>query len=128
MIFLRRSRKHAAGADCTMLVRQHGQAVMLHGQVNSVLAGNATALAEDFSFSLAAFLIAASPSAYFGYSDGWYYNGTSWHPEYDQRLGAPTGDAKQGSGVANMTWTRTFQSGTRVELDVLAHTAFIHWA
>jgi hypothetical protein len=30
-------------------------------------------LHADFEFALAAFLVAASDSSFFGYSDGWYY-------------------------------------------------------
>ena len=39
---------------------------MLHGEVN----GASSNLPADFEFSLAAFLIAASASSFFGYSDG----------------------------------------------------------
>ena len=101
--------------------------MLLHGEVNYASANNASALARDFNFSLAAFLVAASPTAFFGYSQGWYYSGTRWHEQYDRPLGAPMGMAKQGTGRDNMTWTRAFESGTSVELDVLHHTATIHW-
>lgn len=107
---------------------KRGQVAVLHGEVNAWLGANSTALEEDFTFALASFLIAASDSSFFGYSNGWYYNGTAWHPEYDKPLGAPTSDAAQGSGSANMTWSRGFASGTVVTLDVLAHTAAIEWA
>ena len=106
---------------------KRGQVVLLHGEVNAVSVNNASALELDFNFSLAAFLVAASPTAFFGYSQGWYYSGTRWHEEYDRRLGAPVALAKQGTGHDNMTWTRTFESGTSVELDVLHHTATISW-
>jgi hypothetical protein len=114
---------------------RRGQAVLLHGEVNQQIIGGGTAAAaasqmaaDDFQFALAAFLIAASDSSFFGYSDGWYFNGTRWHAEYDRALGSPTGLAVQGAGAANMSWSRTFGSGTRVELDVLHKTAEIRWA
>jgi hypothetical protein len=108
-----------------------GQVAFLHGEVNAYLASqkNPGALLQaDFEFSLAAFLVAASPSAFFAYSDGWYYNSTTWHDDYDRPLGEPVGQAKQGAGAANMTWTREFKSGTKVEVDVLGHSATIRWA
>ena len=101
--------------------------MLLHGEVNSVFANNVSALAHDFEFSLAAFLVAASPTAFFGYSQGWYYSGTRWHEQYDRSLGAPLGPAKRGTGEANMTWTREFESGTSVELDILHHMSTIRW-
>jgi hypothetical protein len=107
---------------------KRGQVSVLHGEVNAMSKGNSTALAEDFTFSLAGFLIAAADSSFFGYSDKWYYNGTTWHPEYDHPLGEPTGDAIQGTGAANMTWSRSFASGTVVELDVFSYTASIKWS
>jgi len=107
---------------------KRGQVSVLHGEVNAWLGVNRTALENDFTFTLASFLIAASDSSFFGYSKGWYYNGTTWHAAYDNPLGAPTNEAMQGSGLANMSWSRSFASGTTVELDVLAHTATIEWA
>ena len=108
---------------------QRGQVVLLHGEVNQgISADRPQALKDDFEFALAAFLIASSETAFFGYSDGWYYNGTTWHAEYDRKLGAPTALAKQGDGMSNMSWSRSFASGTTVELDVLRRTAAIHWA
>ena len=104
---------------------------LLHGEVNQALLSpvpQPEALAKDFEFALAAFLIAASDTAFFGYSDGWYFSGTTWHEQYDRRLGAPLGLAKQGTGSANMTWTRKFASGTTVELDVAHKAAEIRWA
>lgn len=107
---------------------KRGQVVLLHGEVNHALTGDDAALAADFEFALAAFLVAASDSSFFGYSNGWYYSGTEWHDEYDLKLGAPSGLAVQGSGAANMTWFREFHSGTTVRLDVLHKRAVIEWA
>ena len=106
---------------------KRGQLSLLHGQVNAMSVGNDAALAADFEFTLAAFLIVASPTAFFGYSQGWYYSGATWHDEFDKPLGQPLSDARPGAGSANMTWTRSFQSGTRVTLDVLNHNASIVW-
>lgn len=58
---------------------KRGQVSVLHGEVNAWLGVNRTALENDFTFTLASFLIAASDSSFFGYSKGWYYNGTTWH-------------------------------------------------
>lgn len=108
---------------------KRGQAVLLHGEVNNALSPNTdpAVFESDFTFALAAFLIAASDSSFFGYSDGWYFNGTAWHEEYDRRLGAPSGPAVQGTGEKNMTWSRAFSSGTSVQLDVRHKTAAIKW-
>jgi len=109
---------------------QRGQAVLLHGEVNDALLHpnpDPAALTADFMFVLAAFLIAASDSSFLGYSNGWYFNGTTWHDEYDFSLGTPSGMAVQGSGDKNMTWSRHFDSGTSVQLDVLHKTAEITW-
>ena len=51
------------------------QVALLHGEVNQALLSPVSqpeALAKDFEFALGAFLIAASDTAFFGYSDGWY--------------------------------------------------------
>ena len=107
------------------------QVALLHGEVNQALLSPVSqpeALAKDFEFALGAFLIAASDTAFFGYSDGWYFSGTTWHEQYDRKLGVPLGLAKQGTGSANMTWTRKFASGTTVELDVAHKNAEIRWA
>jgi hypothetical protein len=107
---------------------QRGQVALLHGEVNSALAGDPAALAADFKFALAAFLVAASETAFFGYSNGWFFGGTTWHDEYDYHLGSPSGPAVRGSGDANMTWSRRFESGATVLLDVLRKNAEIKWA
>lgn len=106
---------------------KRGQVVLLHGEVNNAFTGNPPLLAEDFEFALAAFLVAASDTSFFGYSNGWYYSGTEWHDEYDFKLGVPSGPAVQGAGAANMTWFREFSSGTKVRLDVLHKRAVIEW-
>jgi hypothetical protein len=109
---------------------KRGQAVLLHGEVNNALvsSNDPAAMAADFEFALAAFLIAASDSSFFGYSNGWYFSGTTWHEAYDRPLGSPAGLAVQGDGEKIMTWSRHFSSGTTVQLDVLHKTAKIHWA
>ena len=110
-----------------MKLGRRGQVVLLHGEVNQNLLNDTAALAVDFEFTLAAFLIAASDSSFFGYSDGWYFNGTAWHSEYERPLGAPVGPAAAGTGLKNMSWSRQFASGTTVELDLLHKTGRIHW-
>ena len=113
--------------ETAIALGKRGQVPVLHGEVNADLKGNATALQEDFLFSLAAFLVVATDSAFFGYSDGWYYSGTEWHDEFERPLGAPLANALQGAGLLNMTWTRAFASGTNVTLDVANHAATIVW-
>ena len=56
-----------------------------------------------------------------------YFNGTTWHKEYDLPLGAPIGPAVRGEGEQNMTWSRQFERAS-VNLDVLHKTADIAWA
>ena len=58
--------------------------MLLHGEVNRGLTNpdQPEALAADFTFALAAFLIASSETSFFGYSNGWYYNGTGVAPAY----------------------------------------------
>ena len=100
-----------------------GQAVLMHGEMNSdASAGSAQA---QFEYALAAFLIAAGDSSFFGFSDGWYFNGTRWHEEYDRPLGAPRGPATV-SGPDNMTYARQFAHAD-VALDVANHKASIAW-
>ena len=77
---------------------------------------------QDFAFTLAAFLIAAEDTSFFGFSRGWYYNGTTWHDEYDKKLGKPLGDAQKKSGVH----VRRF-AGAVVTLDVAAHRGTVDW-
>lgn len=107
---------------------KRGQVALLHGEVNTLLVNDTKAVAADFEFTLAAFLIASSDSSFFGYSDGWYFNGSTWHDQYDRPLGKPVGLATQGDGAQNMTWSRQFDSGTSVALDVLHKAATITWA
>ena len=96
-----------------------GQVVLMHGEVNKL--PNAS-LAEDFAFTLAAFLVAAEDTSFFGFSRGWYYNGTTWHDEYDKKLGKPLGDAEKKNGVL----VRRF-AGAVVTLDVAAHRGTVDW-
>ena len=91
----------------------------MHGEVNKL--PNAS-LAEDFAFTLAGFLIAAEDTSFFGFSRGWYYNGTTWHDEYDKELGKPLGDAEKKNGV----YVRRFV-GAVVTLDVAAHRGTVDW-
>ena len=100
---------------------KRGQLVQAHGEFNrNALAGSAQA---QFEFTLAAYLVVASETSYYGFSDGWYYNGTRWHAEYDRPLGAPLADAERdAAGV----WTRRFKHA-HVTLDVAHHTSKIAW-
>ena len=67
---------------------QRGQVALLHGEVNAANLNppNPAALTADFTFSLAAFLVASSDTSFFGYSYMWYFNGTTWHDEYVQPI------------------------------------------
>jgi len=99
-----------------------GQIGFMHGEFNSN--PSAPSAQEQFLFTLAAFLVSAGDTSFFAFSDGWYYNGTRWHDEYDLPLGAPTGPAKvDASGI----WHRDFEAGVSVTLDLKAHTATIDW-
>ena len=60
-------------------------------------------------------------------ADAWL----DWLPEYDLPLGAPLGLATQkpSRGVAGASlWSRSFQSGTRVEFDGGSANGTIFWA
>eukprot|EP01079_Euglenida_sp_SAG-EU17-18_P008962 gene8962-1607_t len=98
-----------------------GQVVLSHGEI-SHLRLQPEQMQEDFTFTLAAFLVTAGESSFFGFSDGWYYNGSRWWPEYDRPLGNPTGPATQTDGV----WTRHFAAAT-VTLNVKQHLGKITW-
>ena len=92
-------------------------------RVSSSLAEVCRESSQDFAFTLAAFLIAAEDTSFFGFSRGWYYNGTTWHDEYDKKLGKPLGDAqKKNNGVH----VRRF-AGAVVTLDVAAHRGTVDW-
>ena len=101
---------------------------ILHGEVNEYHKKNndKEAMTNDFQFSLAAFLIVASETSFFGYSDRWYYNGTKWHDEYDLPLGKPLGLATRSPGTS--VWTREFASGTKVQINVANQKSSIQWA
>lgn len=106
--------------QAAILAGTRGQVALMHGEVNTD--ASAGSLQQQFTFTLAAFLIAAADSSFFGFSDGWYFNGTRWHPEYDLPLGAPRGPAHFAGGV----WTREFAHAA-VRLDVAEHTANFTW-
>ena len=94
--------------------------VQAHGEFN--VDPSAGTYQEQFAYTLAAFLIVASESTFFGFSRGWYYNGTTWHDEYDKPLSPPHGDAVLVDGV----WTRSFAHAS-VRLDLGNHNATIDW-
>ncbi len=79
---------------------------------------------EQITFPLAAFLAAAEPHCYFGYSwmyraqDGWL----EWYPEYSKRLGPPQGPARQ----SGLRYTREFLHAT-IEVDLGREWARIDW-
>ena len=87
-------------------------------------------------FTMACFLIADRNYSYFSYAgwgagEAWSLQGTRWWPEYDLPLGVPIDPPMSivpGASPDSMKYFRRFASGTRVELDLLAHTAAISWA
>ena len=97
-------------------------------------------------FTMACFLVAAGNFSYFSYAswksgEAWSLDGTMWWAEYDAKLGLPLdppmmqqgaaiigGGGGGGGGGDGMQYTRRFASGTKVELDLVRHTAKITWA
>ncbi len=79
---------------------------------------------ERITFPLAAFLIAASENSYFNYTWGYRDNhgAYDWYPEFDKKLGAPLGDAKQ-EGVE---YRREFKHAS-VYLNIKTKQAEINW-
>lgn len=106
--------------DAARLAGKRGQVVLMHGEANKLPNANT---AEDFAFTLAAFLVAAEDSSFFGFSRGWYYNGTRWHDEYDRRLGKPLGDATKGQGGV---YVRRFAAAV-VTLNISGHHGTVDW-
>jgi hypothetical protein len=93
--------------------------------------------ATQREFTMACFLIAHGNYSYFSYASwahggAWSLAGTRWWPEYDYPLGKavdpPMMPAPSDSDGSNMRYRRRFESGTTVELDLVAHTAKISWA
>lgn len=111
----------------------------VEAHVGNYPAGNTCEHAD--TNSLAAFLIGAGEYHYYhcantwgsdarwpAVSDGWL----DWLPEYDMPLGAPLSLATQKpsrAGVAGASlWSRSFQSGTRVEFDGGVGAGTIWWS
>merc|ERR1712218_60882 len=106
-----------------MTAGARGQMILIHGELNTH--HDAPNLEDQFKFVLAAYLVIADNSSFFGFSDGWYYNGTTWHDEYDRPPGAPTGPATFDNTTG--VWHREFEEGVVVAVDVENHAATISW-
>jgi hypothetical protein len=84
-------------------------------------------------FTMACFLVAAGNFSYYSYASwtknaAWSLAGTRWWPEYDLPLGQPLDPPMMAAGDGNpMSYTRRFESGTAVKVDLVAHTATINW-
>ena len=107
-----------------MTAGARGQVVMMHGEVNHQNEDNSQAVTHDFRFSLACYLIAAHDNSLFGFSNGWYYNGTRWWPEYDKPLGVPLHEAIASQN--DTVFRREFEHAS-VWVDLNAHNSTIHW-
>ena len=106
---------------------KRGQVVFMHGEANQA-DKPAAPEQQTFTFALAAYLVAAQENSFFGYSNGWYYNGSKWWAEYDRPLGAPLEEAVLvGRSVHEGVYTRRFEHAT-VHLDVAGYNASIDWA
>lgn len=78
-------------------------------------------------FTMACFLVAAGNLSFFSYVDwdyAWTIEGVQWWPEYDKPVGEPNGPAVKDG----WRFTRSFASGTTVNLNLQAKTAKISWA
>jgi len=81
-------------------------------------------------FVIAAFLIAAGDLSFFSYVDWtnpWDLDGVSWIPEYDLPLGRPTSPANTCVPGEKWKYVRTFESGTRVYVDLSTREVSIAW-
>eukprot|EP01065_Artemidia_motanka_P037459 TRINITY_DN4602_c0_g1_i1.p2 TRINITY_DN4602_c0_g1~~TRINITY_DN4602_c0_g1_i1.p2 ORF type:complete len:278 (+),score=98.65 TRINITY_DN4602_c0_g1_i1:370-1203(+) len=78
-------------------------------------------------FTMACFLVAAGNYSYFAHADwhqSWTLDGLRWWPELDYPLGAPLAKANRTGWV----FSREFESGTTVRVDVKERSAQIAWA
>lgn len=86
-----------------------------------------TTTGDVWTSQLAMFLIGAGQGHYFG-AGSWtcdhiHREGVTWHPEYDQPLGAPLGNATKHGDV----WMRNFSFGTNVTYDTKSGRGTIAW-
>ncbi|MBC8098927.1 MAG: hypothetical protein H7Y11_05755 [Armatimonadetes bacterium] len=68
--------------------------------------GNETSLTRQ-QFALASYLLVASPTTYFRYSNQEYYDYVWWYDNYLAKLGEPTGNYTRSGN----TWKRNFANG-----------------
>lgn len=83
---------------------------------------------DDCLNSISAFLIGAGPYHFWGWGK-WHNESFSdrWMPKFfDQPLGKPKGDAVY--DVVSQTWTRHFQSGTKVTFNTKNNKGNISWS
>lgn len=81
-------------------------------------------------FVMAAFLVAAGDLSFFSYADWtnpWDLDGVSWWPEYDLPLGRPTSPANNLDPGEKWKYSRTFESGTEVHVDISTREVSIEW-
>ena len=92
-------------------------------EVHAYIGKNVESYTVDFNVTLAAYLVAAGPNAYFGAGSTWD-TCDSWLvdyqlKDYQKKLGKPTSDAVlTNSSVGDVTYTRKFASGTQVKLSL----------
>jgi hypothetical protein len=88
--------------------------------------------AEARAFTMAAFLVGAGELSYYSYANWasgcWELAGTGWWPEYDRPLGSPTSPPNTRLPGKRWKYSRAFDSGTTVYVDVATRVVSIDWA
>eukprot|EP00038_Savillea_parva_P026374 m.53646 g.53646 ORF g.53646 m.53646 type:complete len:436 (+) comp7470_c0_seq3:54-1361(+) len=82
-------------------------------------------------FTLAAFLVATGNLSYYSYANwasaSWELSGTAWWPEYNCSVGTPTTPPNTRVPGTQWKFTRSFSSGTSVNIDLATRDVSIRW-
>lgn len=108
------------GDDIDLMMQQVGQRV-IEAHEDNVAPGTGADAVLAFNRSLAAYLVAAGEYTYFQATESWFTAGGWMTPrvEYGLPLGPPKAvGVKKRCGLAGTAWTREFESGVKVFLDV----------
>eukprot|EP00656_Telonema_subtile_P035929 TRINITY_DN39884_c0_g1_i1.p1 TRINITY_DN39884_c0_g1~~TRINITY_DN39884_c0_g1_i1.p1 ORF type:complete len:358 (+),score=63.78 TRINITY_DN39884_c0_g1_i1:102-1175(+) len=125
----------AASEHCiTKLQQLAGKGVLVQAHAGDLPDGSDNHCSAGITNSLTAFLIGAGTHSYYRCWPNWMSEPEwpekhdfwlDWLAEYDRPLGAPLGlGVRDASGV----WTRSFDTGTRIQFDSRTNNGTVWWA